>query len=315
MTDVLANLGEQFGCVSTAESGWGAGGWGKTPWGGDPDEAPFLCLVYALAIRENVVRLFFSESIYWTQHGDPDDGSGIEHYIVAAEGGTGIDALPVRPDSAIAVELVAGSGNTQVDVTVDRPFSPFGTTYRATVNGLRSATGKLLGVGQNSFVFDGLQKGLPVPVPDLAVPTRDIANPQTRSALFDPLPDASTLTNLGLGTYKVDSQGDIAFDEGLVSYKKRVLRRLMTRKDAFVHLPGYGVGTRDTVKKLGRPAVRDALAADAEEQIKLEPETVDVRVTVESTPTGVFFYRIRARTNIGRTVNFASPVAFSPTGE
>jgi len=313
---ILLQLGESFaGVCPAAPAGWGASPWGSTPWGGASTGSVNLCLVFAFAHKENVVRLYFSEPIKFTRTNEPGDGSLLKNYQVVANGGVGIDGLGVRPIKVAAVELVAGSSNTQVDVTVDRPFSPYGTTYRATVNNIVSLTGKLLGPGQNTVVFVALQRGLPSAVPDLSVSTRDIANPQTRAALFDPLPEASTSHDAVLGTFRVDSLGDIAFDEGLTSYKKRVYRRLTFGKNRTGHLPGYGVGTPDHVKRLARPAVREALAADAEEQIRQEPETVAVRVTVEVTSSGVGFYRIRAKTSVGRSVNFAAPVAFNPTEE
>jgi len=313
---ILLQLGESFvGTCPTGSAGWGAGGWGSMPWGGASAGGDDLCLVFAFAHKENVVRLYFSEPIKFTRTNEPGDGSLLKNYLVAADGGVGIDGLGVRPIRVAAVELVAGSSNTQVDVTVDRPFSPFGTTYRATVNNIESLTGKLLGSGLNTVLFVALQRGLPTAVPDLAVSTRDIANPQTRSAMFDPLPEAGTSDDNVLGTFRVDSLGDVAFDEGLTSYKKRVYRRLTFGKNRTGHLMGYGVGIPGNVKRLGRPAVREALAADAEEQIRQEPETVAVRVTVEVTSSGVAFYRIRAKTSVGRSVNFAAPVAFNPTEE
>lgn len=312
---ILAQLGQLFtGFCPEGETGWGSGSWGSSPWGGGVAESssPDLCLAFAFAYRENVVRLYFSDPVKFTRQFDPGDGSPIRNYIVTAESGVGIDDFPVRAIRTAAVELIPNTNNQQIDVTVDRPFSPYGGIYRATVNNLVSTNGKLLG-SANSVLFDGLQKGLPIPIPDLAVATRDIANPQTRSALYDPIPEAGSQSDDLLGTLRADSLGDLAYDEGITSYKKRIFRRLTFSKNRTGHIPGYGVGIPNNVKRLARPAVRDALAAEAEEQIRLEPETVAVKVTVEVNPSGVGFYRVRAKTNTGRTVNTAAPIAFSPT--
>jgi hypothetical protein len=294
-------------------SGWGAAPWGSSPWGGGAAGAAQLCLGLAIAVRENVVRLFFSEPVKYTRWCDHGDASRLGCYSVAVVGGTGIDGLASREVAPAAVELVDGAGGRQVDLTVDRVFSPYGVLYAATVTGILSASGLMLGIGANQVLFQGLQKGLPSALTEHAVATGDIANPQTLRALFDPLPEAGRRSDVLLGTYRADGTGDLANDGGLTSYKKRLFRRLTTKKGRFGHLPNYGVDLVGSVKMLARPGVRDALAADAEEQIRMEPETESATVRVEVTESGVAFFRIAATMKSGRTAGTAVPVAFSPT--
>jgi hypothetical protein len=239
-----------------------------------------LCLGLAVAIRENVVRLFFSAAVKYTRWCDRGDASRLGCYSVAAIGGTGIDGLPAREVSPAAVDLVPDAGSRQIDLTVDRAFSPYGVLYEVTATRILSESGLMLGVGANSAQFQGLQKGMPSSLVEHSVATGDVANPQTLGALFDPLPEAGRRSDALLGTYRADGTGDLARDVGLTSFKKRIFRRLTTKKGRFGHLPGYGVAIVDGVKMLSRPGVTTALAAEAEEQIRMEPETESVAVRV-----------------------------------
>jgi len=292
---------------------WGLG-WGFKPWGGGSGITTFGLLT-AVAVRENVVRLLFSEPVYWTGWLDPFDGSRSELYSVGAVTGTvGIDGKPVRDVAVITAvpsNPTPGAPVNEVDVIVDRPFSPFGTRYivNASLN-LVSVNGTPLDITRTGLEFDGLQRGLAPATPDLQPSGGDIANPQSFSALLDPLP--TTDDDSLLGTFPVDDQGDYARDEGLTSLKKRIIRRLTTRKNAFAHLPGYGVDMPANVKRLALPGLREALAADAEEQVRQEPEVIDARVTLTNEGE-VTRYRVKARTNVGNGLDFSFP--FKPIGD
>lgn len=289
--------------------GWGSEHWGGDPWGSGAGLASQLQLVLALAVRENVVRLTFDQGVLFTGVFDPGDAAAMARYSLVTVDGTGIDGEPVRPVFPIVAELVAGSGQRVIDLSVDRPFSHWPCRYRVSVNGILSLTGALLVAG-SSLIFDGVHHALPALQPDLVIAARDIANPQTRSALFDPLP--ITDSPLALGAFPTDATGDYAFDEGAVSYKKRVIRRLITRRGRFAHLPNYGVGILASVKQLARQGVREALAAEAESQIRQEPETIGVKVTIK-VESGIAFYQVRAKCKFG-DVDTTVPVPFATVG-
>lgn len=271
-------------------------------------------MIDALAIRENLVRLTFNAPVKFTEILDPGDASEIERYAIVPVAGTvGLDGYPVRPVFPAVIERAkfAGAGGKVIDVVTDRPFSPYPTRYRVSVNGILAAGGGPLDPNFTSRIFDGLFAGIPPVRVDLAFRTRDIANPQNLAAMLDPLPAIDPLI---LGTLPVDAQGDYAFDEGIDSYRKRVFRRLLTRKGKFAWIPKYGVGVPEQVKQLARVGIREAIAADAEAQIREEPETLEARCTFiqsEESPS-TWFLRVRARTQSGQTVNLSVP--FSPTG-
>lgn len=274
--------------------GWGGGPWGSAPWGSGA--APDLDMVSAEAVKENVVRVGFNIPPLFTQLLDPADASNPARFAVTAVGGVGIDGEAVRDVTVVAVELAGGEG-TLLDLWVDRAFSHWPCVYEITATGLVSSLGS--GLGASSRQFDAVQRGMPPRLVEQASASKDFANPQVRSALFDPLPNAADATSLLLGTYQVDGSGDYANDVGLTSYKKRVIRRLCTKKGKFLWLPNYGVSLPSSAGKLARSATREALATDAEDQIKQEPETVEVKVTTSVDANGICRFVVKARTTLG----------------
>jgi hypothetical protein len=280
---------------------WGAGG------------VTDLELLDARAVRENVVRLFFNAAPLFTRLGTPNDAAEPARYSLTAVAGTfGRDGeesravLPVRADIA-DVPLSFGA---QIDVTVDRPFSPWDARYIVAVNQLVAADGgALLLPGHTSRQFPGLYRILRVQTLSTTAPSRDIANPQTYQDQLDPLPQAGDPA--ALGVYPVGSDGDYAFDEGLANLRKRIFRRLITRPGAFVSLPGYGVGVPQYGKRLGTVAVRQQVAAESERQIGLEPDVRGVTVELVTSPTEPSLTILIARVATIRGQNVSLQVPFS----
>lgn len=291
--------------TTTTPRGWGGGGWGRSPWGAG--SSTLFVLGDARAVRENVVRLTFSAPPYFSQIGDPKDAADPSHYTVTAISGVGLDGEPVRAVRPVSVALadVEGAAGSVLDVTLDRPLSQWPCVYSISARNLRSLAGIALALGATKQ-FYALQAGLRSTSQDALSAGRDIANPQTLDALFDPLPNASVLKSNVLGTYVPDGTGDYAADEGLTSYKKRIIRRLLAKKNGFAHLQGYGLGVAQQVKRQAPPGAREALASEAEDQIRQEPETlsVAVRVVVRGDVT---IYQVRAKTRLGNA-NLDIPV-------
>lgn len=256
----------------------------------------------AYAVRENVVRLVFSHDIQMSGVLDKFDGTRKLHYAFA-EGidSFGLDGSPARP--VRAGWAVRGSAANEADVWLDRPLTPYPSIYEVFTQDLYNTDGDKM-VGVQGAVFLGLYRGVVPPTPDLTAPSRDIANPQTLSGLLDPLP--VTTDSRILGTYPVDETGDIAFDEGLASYKKRVIRRLTTRLGAFAHLPTYGVTIFQRIKQLARPGLIQQLAQEAREQIMQEPETQACSVRI-ITQGSIVYYQLRIRTSAGQSFGMNVP--------
>lgn len=302
--------------ATVALAGYGSGSFGTFPFGtAEPGDVP-LELLSILAVRENVVRITFNVAPRYTQLLDPNDASDARRYLMEPVAGTeGRDGEPTRPVGVIVVELVDGFDGTVLDIIIDRPMSPEPGKYNLTISGLVSDVGEVP-LDDTIVEVTALFKGIVPLIPEFIINNRDIANPQTRQGIFDPLPvtEGQELDPI-LGTFPEDSQGDVAFDEGLAGFKKRVMRRLTTRRGKFAHLPNYGVSTLTSLKQLARPGIRETLADEAEQQILQEPETqsVSVELVIGDRPE-VTVYRVRVRTNFGQMPDMDVPLSFSPTG-
>lgn len=106
---------------------------------------------------------------------------------------------------------------------------------------------------------------------------KDISNPMSFGA-------ADALSATALGSFAYDDSGDLAFDTGFASLKKRILRRLFTRRGAFAHLPAYGIGIQQYAGKLRTISNQQRLIADIEQQIGEEPEVVAIKVKLLDMP-------------------------------
>jgi len=293
-------------------TGWGMLPWGAGPWGSGSGVA--LQLQRALAVRENVVRLFFNEAPLFTRLLTPTDASNPERYtITAIAGSSGRDGQPTRDVRAVLVEQAAipESFGSVLDVTVDRPFSPWGAMYIVACNQLVTTSGNLLDPNKSSASFAGVYRELRQASLADPVPSRDFANPSTYTAQLDPLPQAGD--PLALGVIPVGSDGDYAFDHGIPQIKKRIFRRLLTRKGAFPTLPEYGIGVPSYGKHLSIAGVRQQLAAEAERQIGQEPdvEAVKVQVVTDKKNPNVTVFQIKVRI-AGTQGNVAFEIPFAP---
>ena len=289
--------------------GWGASPWGSGEWGAGSVTA--LQLLAAVAVRENVLCLTFNAAPRFPRTLDPTDASNVERYsIVPVPGTYGADDEPTRPVRVVLVERAAipFSFGSVLDVTVDRPFSPWASEYRVAVNQLETDGGVMLDPSATSLTFPGLYRMLRVQSTSNPLPSRDVANPQTYQDQLDPIPQAGDAAFLGV--IPVSSDGDYAFDEGVANLRKRVLRRILTAPGGFASLPGYGVGIAQYGKRLGTAGVRQQLATESERQIALEPDVVSVKVRLFTDPTQPSITRLVAtiRSHLGGDVVVQLPL-------
>lgn len=256
----------------------------------------------AVAVRENVLRLTFSESVYWSGLGDENDASKAGYYDVAIVAGTsGLDG-----ESTHAVQVVSADLDPDDPValllTLDRPMTAYPSQYVVSVSGLANA-GQTALLLPDSAQFYGVFKQLVTPDAAAPHPARDFANPQTLAALQGQNSvgvSGGPVASLALATFNVDETGDYAFDEGTTSLKKRIYRRLVTRPGGFAHLGNsYGVGIPQQGKHLARAATLQQLASEAEKQISQEPEVAKVRVSALNTNNGLVRFVVLVRTKAG----------------
>jgi hypothetical protein len=273
--DFLSIEGEE------GEGGWGEGGWGEGPWGGEEVVSPPLPRACVRAIRENVVRVKFTHALLLTGLLDSADSLSPEHYAVDVLEGEGLDGSDIRSVGVILVERVEGDSRA-VDIYVDRPLTHYPAIYVLRCLNMYDSSGVLFAASVNES-FNGLQGTFNKPVPETYAPqgTRDFANPSTKDALFDPLPEI-TLANLG--TFPYGDDGDYGHDEGPENLKKRVVRRCVVKPGGFVWLQEYGVGVGDEGKKLNNAARRERIKATIKSQVMQEPDVRYVAVNIKYLP-------------------------------
>ena len=279
----------------TELAGWGAGAWGSSSWGAESGE---LLVVFCEAVRENCVRIEFSEAPLFNGLLTPNDGSSIDRYSVAAVSGASLDGEPVRPVLPVFVELadVAGSGGRFVDVWVDRPFTGYPALYSLATNGLVTASGGVpLSTGASALFFGARAGHLP-PTAEHTVAGRDLLIAQTAREYEG----SNVPGNPPAGIIPVDAAGDYASGTPLAGYRTRVIRRAVTVLGSFASLPRtYGTRLSQGVKRPMRQGDAEDAAAQIEAQVRLEPETLSVSVTTTSTTTGLVYYRIEAMSRVG----------------
>ncbi len=177
-------------------------------------------------------------------------------------------------------------------LVLDRAMSPYPCLYALTFTNVLSADGltSLTGTAETDAVFRLLQQ----PTLAFAQANSDIANAQVAS-------DGSAI----LGVNYPGEDGDYAADQFPTSLKKRVLRILITKKNAFAHLPGFGVGVPQEGKRLARPGVLEMKAVDAQIQISRDPDVRECSVTTSlvQTPRGLIaWFRVHVTPRLaGRT--------------
>jgi len=302
---------------SGGAGGWGSSGWGYASWGGGGGGGALVFLGVA-ANRENVFRFEFSVPVYFSGILDPKDAAHPSKWSISPVAGTvGLDGNPVRPllVSEVFIPGPADGVETEdlgrfVDVVCDRAMTPFPALYDVAATDIWARdllTNIAMVEVQVPAVFKRIEP------PQIATPslTRDFANSQTLTGARSSLPDPTN--PLVLGTIQVDDTGDYAFDEGIVNLRKRVIRRLVTKKNAFAHLPGYGVGIPEQGKRLAISSVVQDLAAEAEAQIALEPDVskVKVRPIVDPNTPGLVRFQVFVRPRSGPPQRFDVP--FSST--
>jgi hypothetical protein len=179
-----------------------------------------------------------------------------------------------------------------VNLLLDRPMTPFPAVYGVGWTAVWAAD--LLTSSTGSSSIFGVYRTLSTPTIETPRRSRDFASP---TDVYE------------LGAFGVDATGDYSFDEGLACLKKRVIRRLMTRKGAFLHLPNYGVGIPYRLKQLATAELLSQLRGEAEQQIGEEPDVLQCRVTISASPDapGLFRFRVAVKTRIGTAVAFEVP--------
>ena len=160
--------------------------------------------------------------------------------------------------------------STEFELRTLEPFAGSSVVHEVSSTTLRSEAGALVSEPNEATFFGVIASSVSTPE-QLAVQRkvsfRDVANPPTPEQL-----------NLIGGTLRFTSGGDYALEEGEPFVRKLILRRLVTPRGGFLHLPSYGIGF--AVKEPVPVADLIKLRAEIERQVKLEPEVEACRATL-----------------------------------
>ena len=292
---------------------WGSGTWGSGSWGGGVDFGPVDAA--SVAIRENVIRMEFDGFVFLTGLLEPEDASWPYKWTVTENAETiGLTGDAARPVRVVRVELAgADSGVAEgdfgrfVNLILDRPLTAWPAQYSVAWQGIHDVN--LANESAGSSTFQATYRRVEPPNVDSPRRAKDFANPQSIAAARTSLPNPTGFAVLGSFGYGDD--GDYAVDDGIVSLRKRCLRRVTTRKNGFVHLPGYGVGIPLVAKQTGSSSLLASLRADAEAQLLEEPDVAKARVQVirSADQPDLVRFRIAVKPKIGPAFAFDAPFA------
>ena len=258
------------------------GGFGGEAFGDPMGGGGGLHLVRAIAVGGQIVRAVFNKAPKTKSSAASNDGLNGGNYIVTITTGTGaapqiIGTTQVVPYPAYGVFQ---AGEVGIDVHADRPLV-VGLTYS-----LRVAT--------RMVAEDGDTMGYPYVQSFIGAsrPTR-----LRRKLQVQGMADFASGQN-GLQV----SGGDIDVATDIPSTKIRCMRRAVTMKGAFAHLPGYGIGFQPkaplSVNRAG------SLKADLAQQLKLEPDVQDAASNVQMDARGFVTVDLRIRTKQNQVFTF-----------
>ncbi len=264
------------------------GGFGGSYFGGVFGGGGPISVVRAVAVAGQVVRVVFSEEPLHISPSGRFDALNPGNYVLSVVSGSATAPIPVGVDPAAVSGPAYAVGNgtapeaadeVGIDVAVDRQLIA-GITYRITVQNVVSRLGGALGT-PSAGNFPGITAVEETRIPERRQDLVDVANPPAT------------------GAWRF-SGGDLAAEDPEAGLRKRVLRRLMTPKGAFRHLPLYGMA--QGLKSVGSVAQCASLQADANAQIRQEPDVANAKARVSLSPLGVSEIVLAIRSRRGASV-------------
>jgi hypothetical protein len=215
-----------------------------------------------------------------------------------------LDFSPLGPHDALNpnnydMTVVTGSGSkpnilrivrvpastVAFDVQVDRPLLST-TLYRTTVQNVTAELGDPMGF------------------PNFADTQGVFAQPLTPRRQ-KPVEGDFALDILS-GRIFLDSQNDIAVMSGKEYLRKRIVRRCVTTKGAFYHLPDYGVGLVPKQRLLNAAKLGE-VRAEILSQIRQEDDLLNPEVSLTFTTSGVLTVDIRGTVRTGEPFKTTFP--------
>lgn len=274
--------------MTTRPGGYGRDSFGAIRMGaGGP-----LSVVRAVAVAGQVVRVVFNEEPVHVSAAGAADALNPANYWLEVPAGNATAPVPVGvdPDMVIGPTYAVGNGGSAnergFDVAVDRQLV-VGVTYKISVRNLQSLAGGTLGT-PFAATFPGVTKLQETLLPQRNQDLVDFANPPA------------------IGHWIFDASEDISPEAPDAGTRKRIWRRGFTKKNSYVHLPGYGSAIDH--KGVAGPAKMATFRADYQNQIQQEPDVAAASVTANIQASGVAIIQVSAKTIRGTFVDTGGKV-------
>jgi len=243
--------------------GWGQDQWGNEQWG-SVTPLPPLALDSAVAISTKEVRVELNREPQTISPTIPGDGLSPATWVLQ------------RLDTAFLFSVVSvkQEGPTTLVVSVLQDFGSEKVTHRISSTTLLDSDGNVITASSlNEAEFLGL---LAAEAKDEVAKARQRTN-AVRDIANLPTP-ASELDEQFGGTLIINSAGDYELESAPHLIKKLIVRRLITRRGDFFHLPDYGVGLN--VKEPLPVSSLQKLRNDIVNQVLQEPEVGEADATL-----------------------------------
>lgn len=266
---------------------------GAEPFGGD---VPFG-IESAIAIRENAIRVRFTIAPRWSAVGVAGDAADPRNYVVLNDPSTtGLDGAAARPVFPAMVQLPEEPDGRTVELIVDRPMTPWPAVYAVSTVGVLGAGGETS--EECALSFHGAYRQLVPKIKAIASGGKDLANPQTVEGL--PL-------GVVAGGLAVAGDGDYGVEGPESATKSRLIRRLLAMVNGYAHIPDFGLGAMEEVKRLATSGRLADLAARAETQLMRDPDVLQARVRITPRGAGTFTFAAVVRTRSGPALRLDVP--------
>ena len=263
------------------------GGFGGEAFGDPMGGGGGLHLVRAIAVAGQLVRAVFNKAPKTKSSAANNDGLNGANYDVAITTGTGTKPLCVSTASVIQFPAfgLLNAGEVGIDVQTDRPLV-VGLSYVLTVT-------------PRMIAFDGDTMGFPYIQPFVGAtrPARARQN-RIKQGIIDFASGNNGLTA---------TNGDIDTVTGIPSTKMRCLRRTLTMRNAFAHLPGYGSSFQPKAP-LSQNRI-GAIQTDLRQQLRQEPDVQDASVQVTLDARGLALIDERVQTKKNQSFSFSIKTA------
>lgn len=248
----------------------------------------------AYALDGQTIRVVFATAPLFRSPAGFFDAMNPTNYAlsIAVGDATAPRTTTVSPVLVVGPTRFVGNGGNVgqrgVDVHVDRPLVE-GVSYRVTISNIVGVDGSVLGASV-SAAFGGVT----------------LLRSRAPNQRGKPTTNVDVASDIVRGSWYADDSGDLAPQDALSGYRKRVFRRLTTPRNAWAFLKGYGLGQR--LKGTASTAQVAALKADAEQQIMMEPETAKVSISVTISALDYLTFSVKAWTRAGAFVEMSVQV-------